>query len=669
MGFKEIGDYILTETIYETANRALYKAINSKNDRFYIVKEYKGNGYDEQLKNEMKKTSEIEKNAPKTIVIPVSEVLQNRYLVMEYKHQGIFLSEYMNLDFKENDNESSLMNMYIVRELLDSLKVLHTCGESGYVHMDIHPGNVFLENIDFNKKKIGVARFLDFGKSVKAGDDISLVESKGYFEVNLHYASPEVKLNRSIKASVQSDIYSAAVIAEELLRPSDCIMKCFVERFLKPGLQSSKDYRYYSCDEMLDQLEVVIEAEKGCIEKNYYDVLDLGYEYMIPIDKMVFEGDIDIEEYEMALTELEGDLTTYQTDPERCMYIFEGLKNISEAHEGFPEDIINRLNIAGVACCNHTGNALRAVELYEGINLDAMELMALTNLKGRIAVSYADIGDYNKAIDILDSSIAQMKVLSETMKAASKMAGARYSGLKELGRAYSALGTYIQSSGQDREPEGYFRAALKEFTGDEGNSEITQIHILQYAAYSRNRNLYEEFEDEIFENGKGNYIGDLEDCIYNRQSEEDIDIYRLLTSLKAIYYLGQDIENKLDKVLRDTISAIKHCSRIIYRHPVELIWRYLGFLVNDNAIREECFDNAVGYIHGTEPKKYNKFNIITGINYKTLWLYSRMNGNESECEKLIMTAAEHAERDGYHIFAEQLKERGSMDSILTGEYD
>ena len=670
MGIKEIGEYIITETIYESNVKALYKAVSTKNDRYYIIKEYKGEGFSEQLKREAARTAEIEKFAEKTVVIPIVETIEDKYLVMEYKHQGIFLSEYMSIDVGENSEDSNLFNLYIIREILESLKVLHTSGEKGYVHFDIHPGNIFLENIDMNEKRIGVVRFLDFGEAQPLGENISSRESRGYLEVNLHYAAPEVVQNRIRKASVQSDIYSVAVIAKELLKPADKVMKCFVERFLKPGLMSSKDYRYSSCEEMLSHLETVIIAQAASIEKNYYDVLSLGYEYMIPIERLVFNKDIDGMQLEASLSELENDLITYQPDPERSLYIFEGLKKIADSFADLPKDITNRLYIAGMACYNHTGNALSAVKQYEKIDTGSMELMDMVHLNGRIAVSYADICDFDKALKVMDSSISQMKTLADSMMLTSKLAGARYSGLKELGRAYSAKGTYIQSAGSEENPEVYFRYALREFEADEGNTEITKNHILQYAAVSQNRDLYEEFEDDIFGNGAGEYIRDLEGCIYNREKEDNIDLFRLLTALKALYYIGSDsyISDKLAVLIKDTIDAITKCGRSMNRHPIQLIWKYLGLLSTDQNIKKQCFENAVDYIPGAEPEKYNRFNIITAINYKTLWIYNHMIGQEDECERLISTAINHAERDGYTIFAEQLKSKG-MEGVLLGEYE
>ncbi|KAJ3117998.1 Protein mono-ADP-ribosyltransferase parp4 [Phlyctochytrium bullatum] len=94
------------------------------------------------------------------------------------------------------------------RALLSALKALH---EEGWMHGDVHPGNVCLSSIGIAKPELGEVKVIDFGLLDLHGNEAirSRMGREGFL-------APELR-SKGSKASVLADSYSAGKIAEWIL--------------------------------------------------------------------------------------------------------------------------------------------------------------------------------------------------------------------------------------------------------------------------------------------------------------------------------------------------------------------------------------------------------------------------------------------------------------------
>lgn len=88
---------------------------------------------------------------------------------------------------------------YILRKVLLGLTVLH---EAGYLHADIKPSNVMID-------QMGSVKLVDFGRAVIIGEPISILLGSPF------YMAPET--HRLEPGQPQSDLYGAGFVALEML--------------------------------------------------------------------------------------------------------------------------------------------------------------------------------------------------------------------------------------------------------------------------------------------------------------------------------------------------------------------------------------------------------------------------------------------------------------------
>ena len=245
---KNVGVYELADKIAETNGANLYRAkyskdINSEDEFFYVVKEYCSEMIEKgALEREKKISHEIENYASKSIVIPILDVVEEKeqeYAIMQFRKNGMFLRQLI----KKYEEETIPLEicLEVIEELLYSLEVLHSFQkkdkEVGYLHLDLHPGNIFLESIDIEKKQVGKVKLIDFFSALKMenGEVIDKVNKIG---VASKYSAPEQLTREIYKYRPATDLFSVGIIFLRMLlrnvelREDNCLKKEVQEQIL-----------------------------------------------------------------------------------------------------------------------------------------------------------------------------------------------------------------------------------------------------------------------------------------------------------------------------------------------------------------------------------------------------------------------------------------------------
>ncbi|WFB34713.1 serine/threonine-protein kinase [Kiritimatiellota bacterium B12222] len=105
--------------------------------------------------------------------------------------------------FREEDGARALqpgVAIYIMRMMLKGLEALH---EAGFIHSDIKPSNVMVD-------QFGYVKIIDYGRAVKPNEKVSILLGSPL------YMAPEN--HRREPATEQSDIYGVGMVGLELLR-------------------------------------------------------------------------------------------------------------------------------------------------------------------------------------------------------------------------------------------------------------------------------------------------------------------------------------------------------------------------------------------------------------------------------------------------------------------
>ena len=117
-------------------------------------------------------------------------------LLLKQKKGGMFLNEAIRL-LEETYGKGQIprrIQLCIIIGILESLKALHSGnGKEGYLHLDLHPGNLFLENVTKKDLLLGEVSpnvcFLDFSEARKIHHMDAQTEEISY---TAGYAAPEL---------------------------------------------------------------------------------------------------------------------------------------------------------------------------------------------------------------------------------------------------------------------------------------------------------------------------------------------------------------------------------------------------------------------------------------------------------------------------------------------
>jgi len=105
--------------------------------------------------------------------------------------------------FREEDGGRALqpgVAVYVMRMMLKGLEALH---QAGFIHSDIKPSNVMVD-------QFGYVKLIDYGRAVKPNEKVSILLGSPL------YMAPEN--HRREPATEQSDIYGVGMVGLELLR-------------------------------------------------------------------------------------------------------------------------------------------------------------------------------------------------------------------------------------------------------------------------------------------------------------------------------------------------------------------------------------------------------------------------------------------------------------------
>ena len=283
-----VGDYRMLRTICKTESSCLYAVENcstagSKDELPYVLKEMKlGESGTSTLEYEKKISQDIENSLEKSVAIPAMTVFKQdgkEYAVMHMAKNGKFLSEIIEIleeSSKEEEWKAELI-FKIIDAVLISLGELH----KKYLHLDLHPGNIFLENFDFETMTAGFAKFIDFYSAVKINEEGKGIK-KEHLSFTNGFTAPEQLNSNQIIFTASADTYAIAAITARMFLGKDFLSKTekldvgysreliyhgqnpildiLLRKFLICGLEYSEDYRFTDTDRMRKTLSVLMES-------------------------------------------------------------------------------------------------------------------------------------------------------------------------------------------------------------------------------------------------------------------------------------------------------------------------------------------------------------------------------------------------------------------------
>ena len=306
MRLKREENYVLGGVLFDTPNATLYrgiafgKAVGESEGLSCVLKKYREGLFErEALYQEMRITQEIENRAPKSIVIPIVQILEGEegcYELLQLRENGRFLVDVIGrLEDRYGEGRIPLMEMLtILREVLVSLETLHSfLQDGGYLHLDLHPGNIFMESVDDERITAGKAKFIDFMTARKlqdgkpeAANAVSAV-TPGFSAPELYpvrqempgpwtdiysvcaifyrmYTGEELPANRYSGVKATEEMVSKAVLAAGNRRGDNPILVHMIRSFLAGGLEEHACYRFQNAEECLDVLDTILKCARAC---------------------------------------------------------------------------------------------------------------------------------------------------------------------------------------------------------------------------------------------------------------------------------------------------------------------------------------------------------------------------------------------------------------------
>ena len=694
----------------------MYKAVIDLNDEnteeenglFYAVKMIRKNSchIENTLMKEMKITHWIENSSPESVIIPVLMVCseeKNSYAVMQFKKNGKFLNELIrDLETEYGAGHIPMeIQLTLVSKILSALYQVHHCmGERGFLHLDIQPCNIFVENINGQGIESGAVKFIDFESAQPVGsgwkkDSVDEVEVIRYTE---GFSALEIFEASEGTVGYYTDVFSVAAIMYRMVTgevfcshnaidkisiPGFSILEYQLKMVLRCGLEYNTRYRYPDALSMKKAVEQLQACQQAYKNRDFFHLLSSAYINWIPQKNVIADHmSFDSTDFHLAVERLSDSLMHNGIDLRRCDYIFTGLWKIKEM---FCEELqvfdICCLISDGISLSNYLGNPSRGISLYEELDkykdqISVTEYMKITN---RIAVIYSDHYDFKKAYQCIRHNIDALEMLKETYKKMAvvyQMESQRAVAVYDLGRAYSAMGCYMALLHED-DPMVYFEKAIREFDWQTGNISITWSHIMHYAIQiedgsGKGKALYEQYAYQYFEH-ECNLVKRYETAraaLTHRQRPDPYPLWIFLKGLLRFY------PEKYCKTLQELIVNDFYEGK--YDHyntfPMPLIYRYLALLEyvrNNNQANRlvldafhrsmTCCDEAV--IHIDRP-----LNILMCINYDTQSIWNHVLDDEDANADLLDMLLFHAQKYKWNSLADKIRQTGSFQGLLEFEY-
>ena len=638
-----VGDYRILRTICKTESSCLYavencSAAGSKDELPYVLKEMKLDAAGTSTFEDEKKISQdIENSLEKSVAIPAMTVFEQdgkEYAVMHMAKNGKFLSEI--IEMLEESSEEEEWKAELIFKIIDA--VLISLGElhKKYLHLDLHPGNIFLENFDFETMTAGFAKFIDFYSAVKINEEGKGIK-KEHLSFTNGFTAPEQLNSNQVIFTASADTYAVAAITARMFLGKDFLSKTekldvgysreliyhgqnpildiLLRKFLICGLEYSEDYRFTDADKMRKTLSALMESIQAYKTSDYYGLFELAYSMLasrgeINVDGLKFDG----RSFSASVTTLSGSLYQREPNVEKCLFIFELLWKMKKKFQAqiWSGDLISLIK-SGIACYNHVGQSRKAYALFEELEgmKQQIHVLEYLSIRNRAAVFLADSYRYAEACEMMKENVAQLEKIKDTYKKAAQdlgMEAADCCQVTDLTRSYSALGQYmtflrlwdlqsLHKSGTlyrteisekiknicepqndillHGDPEAAFLKAIQEFGQQTINQNITYSHLLHYAIQRKDekgKQIFEKYRKAYF-GREGNIFEQIDETLEKWEFK-----YELYVLLKAIYtyYIEEvngEFAEKIYGMLRN--GKLINCKE----HPIELIYRYMGLIL------------------------------------------------------------------------------------------
>jgi len=153
-------------------------------------------------------------NSLKCHGVTFDENMNKYFLILEYANGGD-LRKYIRRYFSNNNWNTRILNA------LNFAKNLKTIHENGFVHRDLHPGNIL--------KWESYTKITDLGRAENFDEAISSEGTSGIYGV-LPYVAPEVLMGQPYTQA--ADIYSFGMILWEMSSGKPPVIVCFITSIL-----------------------------------------------------------------------------------------------------------------------------------------------------------------------------------------------------------------------------------------------------------------------------------------------------------------------------------------------------------------------------------------------------------------------------------------------------
>ena len=203
-----LGKYIeLYEDIYlgkEIDNSLIFYAHNKKNnyDCFLKVidKEKIKSGYYDLILEQLKREEEITKICKSDYIVNLNKKYENEgYIIFEYEYCEKDLEQYL---MEEGGCENNVFFKEVILSLGKALKILY---EKGIIHRNIMPRNIFIQELENEKKDIKLGNF-----SYSIFKENNKSEQIG----NILYSAPEIIKN--LEYDQKCDLWSLGITLYEI---------------------------------------------------------------------------------------------------------------------------------------------------------------------------------------------------------------------------------------------------------------------------------------------------------------------------------------------------------------------------------------------------------------------------------------------------------------------
>lgn len=713
-----VGDYKILCTICKTESSCLYAVENcsvtgSKDELPYVLKEM---NLDETgtstLEYEKKISQDIENSLEKSVAIPAMTVFEQdgkEYAVMHMAKNGKFLSEI--IEMLEESSEEEEWKAELIFKIIDA--VLISLGElhKKYLHLDLHPGNIFLENFDFETMTAGFAKFIDFYSAVEINEEGKGIK-KEHLSFSNGFTAPEQLNSKQFIFSASADTYAVAAITARMFLGKDFLSKTeeldagygkeliyhgqnpildiLLRKFLICGLEYSEDYRFTDTDRMRKTLSVLMESIQVYKTSDYYRLFELAYSMLVSRSEINIDGlKFDGRSFSASVAALSGSLYQREPNVEKCLFIFELLWKMKKKFQAqmWSGDWISLIK-SGIACYNHVGQSRKAYALFEELEgmKQQIHVLEYLSIRNRAAVFLADSYRYEEACEMMKKNVAQLEKIKDTYKKAAQdleMEAADCCQVTDLARSYSALGQYMTflrlwDSENDillqGDPEAAFLKAIQEFGQQTINQNITYSHLLHYAIQRKDekgKQIFEKYRKAYF-GREGNIFEQIDETLEKWEFK-----YELYVLLKAIYtYYIEEVNEEFAEKIYGMLTNRKllNCKE----HPIELIYRYMGLILYEynkkkgtspvDEYVKDAFVNAVTCMEPAQIDMEKDLTIIMCISYHSMWKFNCITGQENRNEELIDLLQEHCQRSGWKELREKLQEMQDLDKVFEYEY-